>query len=114
MKLAMCGYEDGPPSAGPLSTTSERLQRLQVHIDAWRHLDWAEERIKLPRGRSHNLLGGIYASVGKENPFSLNLLELPSRVRGTPLRPWTFADVGFSINDFSMDPGQDLLILVEL
>ena len=114
IKLAICGYEDGPPIFGPLSATSERLQRLQAHIDAWRHLDWVEERVKLPYGQTYDVFGGVYASVEHANPVSLNIVELPSRIRSTPLRLWSFADVGFIINDFAIDPGQDLLVLVEL
>ena len=49
-----------------------------------------------------------------ENPLSLNIVELPSRIRRTPLRQRSFVNVGFFINDFAIDPAQDLLVLVEL
>jgi hypothetical protein len=114
IKLAICGYEDGPSISGPLSVTSERLQRLQTHIDAWRHLDWAEERIKLPQSRVYDIFGGVYASVEHAHPSSLNIVELPSRIRRTPLHQRSFANVGFFINNFAIDPEQDLLVLVEV
>ncbi|KAF9511206.1 hypothetical protein BS47DRAFT_1199696 [Hydnum rufescens UP504] len=119
VRLALCGYVDGPQSLdGSFSTTASRLEALEAHINRWRHLDWVESRITLPQRPEHNsrrpehlLAGGMFFDCDSD---VLTCIELPSVVRGSPGRIWSHTDFDFRVHSFVADPGQDLLVLVEM
>jgi hypothetical protein len=98
---------------GPLSTlpSSERLQMLKYHQEAWRTLSWTEkESISMLDGNTWELFGGVLALA--EGPKTLVFRQLPSRLRGIESSEWK-VDVDFPVRDFSMDKTQDLLVIVE-
>lgn len=108
------------PSASsvPFST---RLKRIRERERGWKYLDWKRKHtLKLPpTGSVYEFVGGLYAN-GRENlsriTASISFLELPSTGHepDTPLQTWTHAMEDINIIDFTMDPSQDLLVLVAL
>lgn len=100
--------EDGPPSS---VTPTERLKMLRAHQAAWKTLSWtAEESIPYLTGSSWEFFGGIFAQAN--GPSSIFCKQLPSLLRGIKSREW---EVGFSPKhflDFTIDPSQDLLVVV--
>lgn len=109
IELSMYGYKDVHENGG--GTIVPRREKFEQFIDRWKHLDWVESRINIPTFSSHALAGGILAV---SNGTSITFVELPSRLRQSPLRIWTRTDIDFPLADFIMDPGQDLLVFVEL
>ncbi|KAF9505935.1 hypothetical protein BS47DRAFT_482443 [Hydnum rufescens UP504] len=88
------------------------LKALEDHLNRWKSLDWIEEQIRLPdeSSESAELVGGILAC---SNLSTITCIELPSRIRQTPLRTWIHQN-DFEIISFTIDPSQDLLTLVEI
>ena len=43
---------------------------------------------------------------------AIDFVQLPSRLRGIPMRQWRLI-FDFNVRDFSMDPSQDLLVIIE-
>jgi hypothetical protein len=114
IRLAMCAYKDGPPATGgAFSTSAARLEALQEHLTRWKYMDWAEQRIEIPEADepcSAALVGGVYAvSEGT----TITCFELPSRIRQIPLRTWTHVNT-FNARSLTIDPSQDLLVLMEM
>jgi hypothetical protein len=108
------GYKDGPQAQdGPYSSTASRLKELEGHINRWKSLDWIEERIRLPNKSSQyaQLVGGTLAFLSP-NLTTITCIELPSRICQTPLHTWIYEN-DVEIFSFTIDPTQDLLVLVE-
>ncbi|TFK86727.1 hypothetical protein K466DRAFT_492258 [Polyporus arcularius HHB13444] len=99
VELGAAGMEDGPPSN---LTPSARLALLRERQAAWRRLAWRSE-LTFPMG------------FGPWELQDLNLVlqQLPSAIRGIKAKKWEIPDVGMDMRDFSMDPAQDLLVVVE-
>ncbi|KAI0271411.1 hypothetical protein BC834DRAFT_441182 [Gloeopeniophorella convolvens] len=106
--LFASGMEDGPP--GPLSA-HERLELLRQYEMSWRGVQWNEHTVvPVPEGSLWELYGNVWAHSRDED--AIELVQIPSRLRGIPLRRWTL-NLDFSLRDFGMDPSQDLLVAVE-
>ena len=106
--LFASGMVDGPP--GEL-TTSERLELLRKYEASWKNIEWNEDNtVTFSVGPAQKIYGNVWAhSKGRD---AIDFIQLPSRLRGIPMRQWT-AKFGFDIQDFGMDPSQDLLVTVE-
>lgn len=102
----MYGYHDGSATG----TSASRIETLEKFIVRWQTLDWVESRVTVPAGPWHELAGGTYAA---SHGNSISTVELPSRIQESSSRTWCLEDVGFHVHDFTMDPQQDLLILIE-
>ncbi|KAF8802264.1 hypothetical protein BYT27DRAFT_7244898 [Phlegmacium glaucopus] len=112
-----------PASASPPLAT--RLRLLRDRERAWKHVDWKKRHtLKLPpTGSVYEFVGGLYGN-GREDDSrvtaSISFLELPSTdalFLGQPpheLQTWTHSMADVAIVDFTMDPSQDLLVLVAL
>jgi hypothetical protein len=109
IRIGMHGYKDVHENGG--GTIVSKREQFEQFIDRWKLLDWVESRIKIPSFSSHALAGGLLAVSDKS---SITFVELPSRLRQSPLRIWTRTDIDFPISHIFMDPGQDLLVLVEM
>jgi hypothetical protein len=106
----MCSHKDGPQATEvAFSSSAARLEVLEKHLTRWKYMDWDEEGIMIPNQDCGALVGGVYA-VGVEE--SILCFELPSRVRQTPLRSWTHENT-FDVQSLILDPGQDLLVLMQ-
>lgn len=104
-----------------------RLKLLRDRENAWRHMNWqGRHKLKLPpTGSVYEFAGGLYGN-GRENEHrvtaSISFLELPSSTGNTPIdeagasgsKTWTHFMEDMTIIDFTMDPAQDLLVLVAL
>lgn len=56
------------------------------------------------------LINGVLAfGVGRR----LRCIQLPSALRDIPEKEWFIEDIGFTLRDFTMDPAQDLLVILE-
>jgi len=103
--------QDGPPSAVSLV---DRLDKLRKHREAWDTLTWTQDdSIKIPRGNVWELYGGVLAQCRREN--TIMFWQLPSTYRGIGARHWSvhLDENEIKVRDFSMDPSQDLLVVVE-
>ena len=112
-----------PASASPSFAT--RLKLLRDRERAWKYINWKKRHtLKLPpTGSVYEFVGGLYGN-GKEDDsrvtVSISFTELPSAdtmlFDGLPheLQSWTHAMADITIVDFTMDPSQDLLVLVAL
>lgn len=108
IQLGMHGYKDGYENGEGII---QRQKQFEQFVDRWKYLDWVESRIKVPRFSSHALAGGIFATSYKS---SITFVELPSNLRQSPLRTWSHTNIDFPVENFFMDPGQDLLVFIEL
>jgi len=108
------------PSATPSFST--RLKLLRDRESAWKYLDFKERHtLKLPpTGSVYEFVGGLYGN-GREDDSrataSISFLELPSADAidvHRDLQLWTHTMGDVTIIDFTMDPSQDLLVLVAL
>ncbi|EPQ60476.1 hypothetical protein GLOTRDRAFT_135147 [Gloeophyllum trabeum ATCC 11539] len=109
IELAANGLVDGPRSG--LSAT-EKLDMLRKRQTAWDKLLWVDQkRVPMTNGHLYELYGGVLAQSSGQR--SLVFRRLPSHFRRIEERVWTIEDVGVSMRDFGMDPGQDLLVIIE-
>ncbi|KAG5716091.1 hypothetical protein E4T56_gene10907 [Termitomyces sp. T112] len=109
----------------PASVTTpyaSRLNFLRAREHAWRMLNWKSKyRLKIPpAGSIYEFIGDLYAT-GKEDDNqltrSISFWELPlsgDANNEAELRSWTYSMKDLTIIDFTMDPTQDLLVLVAL
>lgn len=109
LDLATAGLEDGPPAGGPLA---QRHEALRKYTDAWNQLKWSKQ-IEVPMSRSGlwELFGGVLGQNTPKGGFTFT--RLPSVLRGIEEKTWTVPKPGIELRDFTMDPGQDLLVLIE-
>ncbi|RPD76028.1 hypothetical protein L226DRAFT_461728 [Lentinus tigrinus ALCF2SS1-7] len=109
IELGAAGMEDGPSST---LTPSARLALLRERQSAWKSLTWrSEATYPMTIGEYWELYGGVLAQ--EEGGKKLVFRQLPSAIRGIEAREWEIRDAGTDIQDFSMDPAQDLLVVVE-
>jgi hypothetical protein len=103
--------EDGPPSnVGP----ADRLKILKEHQNAWHNLTWQDHEVITMFRNEWDCLGGMLANVLADESFrSLVVRQLPSILRGIKRTEWR-VDMNFRIYDFTLDPQQDLLIVIEM
>ncbi|KAI5118360.1 hypothetical protein M0805_004333 [Coniferiporia weirii] len=126
IELGVARMVDGP-SESARCTTSERLARLRLYQARWRLLSPARRHsVRAHPGSLWELAGGVLAqsvqshNMGGFGSFGaspdvrkLCFTRLPVGARGdAPASEWTHSGYEFSIRDFTMDPGQDLLVLV--
>ncbi|KAG5641133.1 hypothetical protein DXG03_005947 [Asterophora parasitica] len=108
-----------PPSSEPPYIT--RLKRLRDRERAWKNLAWTGSyNLKLPpTGSVYEFVGGLYGN-GREDDrrvtASISFMELPTGPPGCEdgLKSWTHLMSDVTIIDFTMDPSQDLLVLIAL
>ncbi|KAF8627363.1 hypothetical protein AX15_004428 [Amanita polypyramis BW_CC] len=112
-----------PPSQRP--SYARRLQVLREREYAWCHMRWkGRYKLKLPfAGSVYDFSGGIYGNGGDETDgttASISFLKLPSvgeeshYDQAPKPRLWTHVMSDMLIFDFTMDPSQDLLVLLAL
>jgi len=108
IELAVSGMVDGPPSP---FTTSDRLALLKERNAAWESLRWVESQdIPMTDGHIWELYGNVFAQSSMPNV--LHFRQLPSKYRKIEEKTWGVA-LDIHVRDFTMDPAQDLLVLVE-
>ncbi|KAH7926864.1 hypothetical protein BV22DRAFT_1032479 [Leucogyrophana mollusca] len=89
-----------------------RLHALRNHQKAWDSMTWSETGfIFMEQGHCWELCGGVLCQA--TGTGGLSCVQLPSRFRGIEEKRWTLANFGFNVRDFTIDPSQDLLVLLE-
>ena len=101
---------DGPPGS---LTTSERLELLRRYEVSWETFEWSEKNT-LDYPSLHRPSWEFYGNVcaHRRGKDAIDFLQLPSGLRGIPMCQWTIT-FDFTIGHFSMDPSQDLLVIIE-
>ena len=100
---------DNPSCSMP---TGERLDRLKAYIDYWKTAHQKEYHdLEMNGTRYWDLRRGVLAQVQKK--CTINCIQLASVVRQTGEQRWQIPDVGFRIAEFTMDPEQKLLVILE-
>lgn len=95
----------------------ERLQYLHDYSARWATLKPLRSiTIEMNEPcHAYELVGGIFAKAmpGPSSFHSrrMKFVQLPTATQ--PSRSWEIEDVGFEMRDFAIDPGQDLLVLLE-
>ena len=116
----------------------ERLKILLQRREAWRELNWTK-RVPLPSSDTivtYELVGGVFGTLlpskeattqqgattasrrisywqSGQKASKITLTYLPSSTRKEDVRVVTHQDVGVDCRDFSIDPAQDLLTLIQ-
>ena len=85
---------------------------LEEYQRGWTNLQWTKGGKVPNRGGCWELYGNVFAQEALGNS-EIQFKQIPSRSRGVPERDWTVDARGFQIQDFGMDPAQDLLVVVE-
>ncbi|KAG1724545.1 hypothetical protein EDB19DRAFT_309780 [Suillus lakei] len=109
IELAVTGMEDGTQSQ---LTAASKLALLKERNACWEALKWGETRdLPLLQGDIiWELCGGVFAQ--SRLPGALRLYRLPSRYRNIPPSSWKIPLLS-DTKDFTMDPAQDLLVLID-
>lgn len=106
---------DGDPDSKVFKAV-DRLQCLKTVQYNWDNLQFRiREKMPRPISRLYELIGGVAAFGGINHGLTirgLRFIELPSAVRGTLSRQWQHPDLGLNIRDFTIDPVQDLLVII--
>ena len=106
---------DGPP--GNL-TASERLELLRRYEASWKNIQWSvDNTFTYPVGgfgarTPGKLYGNVWAHNRELERDAIDVVQLPARLRGVPMRQWTLR-FDFTVQSFAMDPSQDLLVTIE-
>lgn len=104
---------------------ASRLKLLRERERNWKYLDWKQRHtLSLPpTGSVYEFVGGLYGNGTEDNTratASISFIELPcldAFILGRPkdeLKAWTHSMEDVNNIDFTMDPSQDLLVLVAL
>jgi len=90
---------------------SQLLQKLNEHDQAWSNMNWTQcFQMPMRRGGLYELYGGVWVQTTAAG--ALIFSQLPSIVRGIEQRQWDLR-LEFPLRDLGIDPGQDLLVLVQ-
>ncbi|EPQ57726.1 hypothetical protein GLOTRDRAFT_36223 [Gloeophyllum trabeum ATCC 11539] len=108
IELGVAGMVDGPPSH---VTIGERWNRVRTHTDSWSGLSFETvQEIPCQKASRLQLYGNILARCVGKSTLAFNLL--PGHARGISAKEWRFENFSFSIEDYVIDPVQDLLIVL--
>ncbi|KAF9527797.1 hypothetical protein CPB83DRAFT_855639 [Crepidotus variabilis] len=112
IELAVAGQLDNMDC--PLAA-SEKLTQLKKHQKAWRDVKWSREyEIKMSDGDFWELYGGVLGVSTARNTFIFHCLA--SDLRNIQETTWEIEpDPKIPIiRDFTMDPSQDLFVILEI
>ncbi|KAF8606380.1 hypothetical protein BDV93DRAFT_553553 [Ceratobasidium sp. AG-I] len=123
LELDICGYTEPDNPRSGLSY-SEKLEVVRRHKSRWDHPEKIVPDVyELHLGESSFMYaykGGVYARAVRISSSSrvatrqLHFYQLPSSNRGTEYKNWIIHDLGVDIQNFMIDPEQDLLVLLEV
>nr|GAT59078.1 predicted protein [Mycena chlorophos] len=105
-----------PPTHAP--PFSSRLKLIRERERNWRSPQaWGpltSLTLPPPTGTVYEFVGGVYANGWEDDTAGITFCELPSTEHDEPLKSWTHSIGPLKLADFTMDPAQDLLVLVAL
>ena len=94
-------------------STVERFERLEAYIDYWKTAHQKEYHdLEMNGDGCWELLHGVLAQV--RTPSTITCIQLASVIRQTEENRWQIPNVGFRIAEFTMDPEQNLLVMLEI
>ena len=93
----------------------QKLSLLKEYANKWQSLsidklNKDEEEPDRTIGPAWELAGGVLAQ--NQGNDIIEFIQLPSSSRGRARKAWT-THTAWPVRDFTMDPGQDLLVVVE-
>jgi hypothetical protein len=106
-ELAVAGMEDG---RNYLLSASRKM--LMQHQHRWANLQWTKELRDNVFSHTWDFQGNIFAFASGDKR-SIRFKQLPSESRNIAERDWVVDARKLRMKDFTMDSGQDLLVLVE-
>ena len=93
--------------------TVERLDRLEAYIDYWKTAHQKEYHdLEMNGDGNWDLRRGVLTQV--RNLSTIACIQLASVIRQTKEKRWQIPDVGFHIAELTMDPEQNLLVILEI
>ncbi|TFK30802.1 hypothetical protein FA15DRAFT_677031 [Coprinopsis marcescibilis] len=111
IELHACGAVNASSSRLDIAT---RLKRIQAFQKSWGELTFkTKSTIKMSRGGLWELFGGVLAQKTQKGRSGFDFYRFPSSIRGIEEKKWNVPSPGFPVRDFCMDPGQDLLVLLQ-
>jgi len=91
---------------------ADRLTMLRNSQAAWHTLQWtALKDVRMLQGSLYELYGGVLVQSNHLGGRSLVFRRLPSHYRNIEEHVWSL-DLDFILRDFTLDPAQDLLVLI--
>lgn len=109
IELAVSGMRNGPPG---VMGHADRLARLRNNQAAWHALQWTSLKdVSMLHGSLYELCGGVLAQSTHTGGGGLVFRRLPSHYRSIQEQVWSL-ELDFMLRDFTLDPAQDLLVLV--
>ena len=94
-------------------STVERLERLEAYIDYWKTAHQKEYHdLEMNGDGNWDLRRGVLTQV--RNLSTIACIQLASVIRQTEEKRWQIPDVGFNIAELTMDPEQNLLVILEI
>ena len=119
LQLGVAGMVDGPTQ--PTMSIDERLSRLRLYQSRWRRLSYTRRStVNFHKGPVWELASGVIAQGasffdegGRQRVQKFFFSELPGDARGHPRRKeWSLGGYDFTLRDFTIDPTQDLLVIM--
>lgn len=93
-------------------TTDERIRRLSAYGNMWTHAHEKDyHELDIGGDGVWELSRGVIAQA--KGPRSMVCVQLPSLIQQSEEKRWELPNVGIDIAEFTMDPEQDLLVLIE-
>jgi hypothetical protein len=109
IELAVSGVQNGPPSA---IGHADRLIMLRNSQAAWHTLQWTSLKdVRMLQGSLYELCGGVLVQSTHSGGRGLVFRRLPSHYRNIEEHVWSL-DLDSTLRDFTLDPAQDLLVLI--
>ena len=113
LELDACGYIE-PVNPRRDLTYAEKIDVVRSHRERWNRLDGINANAIHFSGVSKwEYTEGIFVRYSWHTR-QLHFYQLPSRNRGVEYKYWAIPNLGMSIADFGIDPGQDLLVFLEV
>lgn len=108
LELAIAGKQDNPLSSFDFS---HKLAALRQYQAAWGTLKWTSTKdMPMLRGNLWELYGGVLAHSDLDR--TIRFRRLPSHIREIEEHVWSVSTSDMDLGDFTMDPAQDLLVLI--
>ncbi|KAF9078284.1 hypothetical protein BDP27DRAFT_1280739 [Rhodocollybia butyracea] len=111
IELAVSGQQDGVSSKLPVT---EKLTLLRNRQSCWNVLKWSSQTqypMQNHGGGLWELFGDVLAQHRHDKSFIF--VQLPGYHRGIPERQWVVKPEVPDVRDFTMEPSQDLLVILE-
>lgn len=116
IELGAAGMVDGSSSRFPTTTKLAKLERLQADWRTFTEVSRTTLRITHAIPTYDLQKGVLTVGHGKEDPWvtrSLQYYRLHSRISEIEQEAWRLDDLGADIRDFTTDPAQDLVAILE-